>query len=165
MVIISDPKELSIPTIPFDFNNPPVDPVALAEKLAKVMKENLGLGLAANQIGIGLSVFAMNSHPEVFVCFNPKIVHLSEEQILLEEGCLSFKNLIVPIKRSKEIRVRFQTPNGETLTKTFNGMSARVFQHEISHLEGKLFYNEANKYHRDKAFRNKIKLDKGNKNI
>jgi peptide deformylase len=43
-------------------------------------------------------------------------------------------------------------------------MTARICQHEIGHLEGKLFYNEANRYHREKAFRDKIKLDKRNKN-
>ena len=72
-------------------------------------------------------------------------------EISLEEGCLSFPGLIVKVKRPQHIRVRFQTPNGDTITKQFTGMSARVFQHEIDHLNGVLYFNRANRYHRDVA--------------
>jgi peptide deformylase len=64
---------------------------------------------------------------------------------------LTFPGLTVKIKRPQHIRVRFQTPNGDTLTKQFTGMTARIFQHEIDHLDGIVFYNRANRVHRDTA--------------
>ena len=74
-------------------------------------------------------------------------------QIVLDEGCLTYPGLYVKIKRPQHVRVRFQTPNGETLTKQFTGMTARIFQHELDHLDGIVFYNKANRYHREQAMR------------
>jgi len=112
-----------------------------------------GLGLAANQVGVPYRVFAMRGSPENFVCFNPRIVQPSAENIILEEGCLSFPGLLVKVKRPKHIRVRFQTPNGDTRTETFIGMTARIFQHELDHLDGRLYFNRANKYHKEIAMK------------
>jgi peptide deformylase len=71
--------------------------------------------------------------------------------VSLEEGCLTYPGLIVKIKRPQHVRVRFTKPNGETITKLFTGMTARIFQHELDHLDGIIFYNKANRVHRDKA--------------
>ena len=137
----------------FDFTVPAFDPIEFAQELVKTMHEHHGLGLAANQVGVQYSVFAMRGHPDNFVCYNPRIVDASSETILLEEGCLTYPGLYVKVKRPRHVKVRFQTPNSETLTQTFTGMSARIFQHELEHLEGKLFYNQANRFHRDQAFK------------
>lgn len=115
------------------------------------MYESNGIGLAANQVGVPYRIFAMRGHPENFVCFNPKLVQPSEMVISLEEGCLTYPGLLVKIKRPQHIRVRFTKPNGETITKQFTGMTARIFQHELDHLDGIIFYNKANRVHRDKA--------------
>lgn len=138
---------------PFNFMNPPFDPIEFSKDLIKFMYEKNGLGLAANQVGVPYRIFAMRSYPENFVCFNPKIVQVSEQTVTLEEGCLSYPGLLVKIKRPEFIRVRFTIPNGETMTKQFIGMTARVFQHEYDHLEGIKFYDKANKFHRDQAMR------------
>jgi peptide deformylase len=135
----------------FDFSNPPFDPIEFSQELVKFMYDRNGVGVAANQLGVPYRIFAMRAAPENFVCFNPKIVQPSEAQVVLEEGCLTFPGLYVKIKRPQHIRVRFQTPNGDTLTKQFTGMTARIFQHEIDHLDGIVFYNKANRVHRDKA--------------
>jgi peptide deformylase len=137
----------------FNFSNPPMDPFELARNLVKTMYDHNGVGLAANQVGIPYRVFAMRGSPENFVCFNPKIVQPSEMEIILEEGCLTYPGLLVKIKRPQHIRVRLTTPNGETLTKQFTGMTARIFQHELDHLNGIIFYNRANLYHRDQALK------------
>jgi peptide deformylase len=137
----------------FDFINPPFDPIEFSKDLIKFMYDNNGLGLAANQVGVSYRIFAMRGAPENFVCFNPKIVLPSSEQVILEEGCLTYPGLLVKIKRSQHIKVRFRTPNGETLTKTFTGMTARIFQHELDHLDGIEFFSRANKYHREQAFK------------
>jgi len=144
---------LTTPCEPFDFANPPGDPSELAIGLMQLMNQYNAIGLSANQVGVPFRVFVLRSHPENFACFNPKIVFQSEEKELMEEACLSFPGVNVKIKRSKSIRVRFQTPSGETVTTNFDGLTARTFQHEIDHLDGVLFFNRANKYHRDKALK------------
>ena len=137
----------------FDFTNPPVDPIEFSQKLVKFMYDNSGIGLAANQVGFPYRIFAMRGDPENFVCFNPKIISVSDEQVSFEEGCLTFPGLSVKIKRPKEIRCRFNTPNGEVMTKTFNGLTARIFQHEYDHLDGIMFFNKANRYHREQSLK------------
>lgn len=138
---------------PFDFLNPPFDPIEFSNELVKFMYESGGIGLAANQVGVPYRIFAMRGSPENFVCFNPKIVQPSEQEIALEEGCLSYPGLLVKIKRPQHVRVRFHTPNSDVMTQTFTGMTARIFQHEYDHLDGIIFYNKANRYHREKALR------------
>jgi peptide deformylase len=152
-LVKADDPILTTPCQDFDFENPPFWPVEFAKELVKFMYDNNGIGLAANQVGVPYRVFAMRGHPENFVCFNPRIVEKSEQLITLEEGCLSYPGLIVKIKRPQHIRVRYRMPNGEVDTKTFTGMSARIFQHELDHLDGKLFFDRANRYHKEQAFK------------
>lgn len=147
----------------FDFTNPPVDPIELAADLGDTMLANNGLGLAANQVGLPYRVFVMRSTDLPIVCFNPRIVDESTETVLLEEGCLSHPNLFVKIKRAKRIKVRYAEPNGNVVTQIFDGMTARVFQHELDHLDGICHLQRANRYHLEQAKKNakKIKKTKG----
>lgn len=134
----------------FDFKNPIVDPVELYTDLAETMRENEGMGLSANQIGVRTRAFVMRAE-EIIGVFNPRVVDVSSETVMLEEGCLSYPNLFVKIKRPKSIKVRFTTPDGETSTKTFTGMTARVFLHELDHLNGVAHTSRANRYHLEQA--------------
>jgi peptide deformylase len=154
----------------FDFLNPPCDPIELAKEMVKFMYDRNGIGLAANQLGLPYRVFAMRGSPENFVCFNPKVIQPSEQEVTLEETSLTFIGLAVKIKRPQHVRVRFTNPNGETVTKQFTGMTARVFQQQVDHLNGIVFYNKANRVHRDRALEkwrkgvktvNKTKVDLG----
>lgn len=147
-----DNKLLEVVMEPFDFSNPPTDPIELAKTLAESMLKNNGVGLAANQLGLPYRAFVIKSDP-IICAFNPKIVDKSEKEVYLDEGCLSFPGLVVKIKRPESIRVRFTQPNGETTTKEYHGLTARIFQHELDHLNGELFYDKAIRYHRDKAFK------------
>ena len=122
----------------FNFVNPPMNPVELTYKLCDTMLINNGVGLAANQIGIPYRVFAMRTEP-LTVCFNPIIVDRSTKETLLEEGCLTFPGFFVKVPRADIIKVRYAEPSGQVVTKKFAGMTARIFQHELDHLEGKLF--------------------------
>ena len=152
LVAANDPI-LTTPCEEFNFVFPPFDPIEFSQQLVKFMYESNGMGLAANQVGVPYRIFAMRGDPENFVCFNPKIINTSDQEIVLEEGCLTYPKLLVKVKRPQHIRVRFNTPNGDTLTKQFTGMSARIFQHEFDHIEGTVFYNKANRFHRDQALR------------
>jgi len=160
LVDSSDPI-LRTKCVPFDFNNPVVDIIEFSHAIVKLMFEHNGIGLAANQVGLGFRAFALRAVPANFVCINPRIVWKSEKQVLLEEGCLTYPNLIVKIKRPEFIRARFWLPNGEARTEKFIGMTARCFQHEVDHLDGKVFYEQANRYHREQAFKRRKKIEKG----
>jgi len=142
---------------PFDFDKPPMDPNQLARDLVQTMMHYNGLGIAAIQCNIPYRVFAMRGAPEMYVFFNPMIVDDASQIIKMEEGCLSFPGLVVDIKRPGSIRLRYTMANGETDTKLFTGMSARVIQHEIDHLDGVLFFNRANKYKRNLAMKQQAK--------
>lgn len=141
----------------FDFHNPPCDPVQLARDLTETMIANNGLGLSANQLGLPYRVFAVNSST-VLVCYNPRLVDVSEETIYLEEGCLSFPDLFVKVKRPRRIRIRYTEPNGNTVTRVFEGLTARVMQHELDHLNGIRYTDRANRIHLEQARKKKKKI-------
>jgi peptide deformylase len=154
---------LKQPTEPFDFLQPPTDPIQLAKDLYETMVVNKGLGLAAPQVGLPYRVFAMYAVPGI-VCFNPRIVDMSKETILLEEGCLSYPHVFLNVKRPRKIKVRYQEPNGEPQTKVLDGMTARCFMHELDHLNGTTFLQKANRIHVERAMRKKKFLDRMVKN-
>jgi peptide deformylase len=144
---------------PFDFSNPPIDPLDLVTDLAETMLANNGIGLSANQCGLPYRVFVMLGQ-ELIPCFNPRIVDTSNETIVLEEGCLSYPGLFVKVKRPRRIKVRFAEPNGNIVTRTFEGMTARVFQHELDHLDGINYQQRANRYHLEQAGKKKLLKNK-----
>lgn len=134
----------------FDFSNPPIDPKQLATDLAETMRSHNALGLAANQCGLPYRAFVINAD-EVIACFNPIIVDSSDQQILLDEGCLSFPQLVMRIRRPETIKVRYTQMDGETVTDQFTGMTARVFQHELSHLDGVTMFDDASYIERERG--------------
>jgi peptide deformylase len=156
-LIKDDIAHFTKPCEEFDFEGF-LDASQLARDLVDTMYHNGGLGLAANQVGLPYRVFCFRGDPANFVCFNPVIIQTGVEEIELEEGCLSFPGLIVNIKRPKNVRVRFWGPDREQHFHDWSGLTARIVLHEMDHLNGKLFYNRVTKYHRDKAFKNRGKL-------
>lgn len=126
----------------FDFSNPPIDPSDLAMKLVSKMKEMNVIGLSGRQIGYPYNVFAIEAEP-IFVCFNAKVVQPSEEQVLLEETDMNYPGIIMKVSRPRHIRCRFVGPDGDTYTKTFTGMSARVFQQQVDICNGKNIFTSA----------------------
>ncbi len=143
----------------FDFINPPTDPIQLAKDLYETMIQHKGLGLAAPQVGLPYRAFAMYAVPGI-VCFNPRVVDVSQEVIKLEEGCLSFPNLFLTLKRPRKIKVRYFEPNGNVQTKVLDGMTARCFLHELDHLDGILHIDKAHSIHLERAMRKKKNLDR-----
>lgn len=98
-----------------------------------------GVGLAAPQVGIQKRIIVMEipgNEPQYFV--NPEIIATTGSQ-QQREGCLSVPNTVLKIIRHKGVRVKFQDAFGEELIKEFSGMEAVCVQHEIDHLNGKLF--------------------------
>ena len=129
---------LNTPLDKFDFNNTEIEPKELATELLDHMRHFGGIGLSANQLGLPYRVFVMEGDPG-FVCFNPVITASDGQEVMLDEGCLSFPGLFIQKKRASVIRVRFQDPFGNVCVKKFSGMSARIFQHELEHMDGENF--------------------------
>jgi len=115
------------------------DAITLSGRLIETLKLHRAYGLAAPQCGISHRVFVMGAEEDYITAFNPEILSCSEETIHMDEGCLSFPFLVLAISRPKEINVRYQNEKGEYITKTFAGISARIFQHELDHLNGITF--------------------------
>ena len=119
----------------FDFENAPVNPNDFASTLVETCKKYSGIGLSANQCGFPYRVFVMGSGDDYIACFNPKVVSI-EGETHMAEGCLSFPLLELRITRPKKINVEYQDWNGEKHTGTFDGITARVFLHELDHMDG-----------------------------
>ena len=150
-------------TIPFDFDNPPMDPNELYDRMAATMIKHKGLGLSCNQVGLQYSMFVFGnpSEPESIVgAFNPKIVDFSSGLEYGEEGCLSFPGLFIKVKRPIEIRARITDWQKNIDTFKLTGLTARIFQHEYDHLHGVNFTARAHKVHLDQARKQKVKLDR-----
>ncbi|MSP60719.1 MAG: peptide deformylase [Myxococcales bacterium] len=116
-----------------------------AEDMTETMYASKGAGLAANQVGVAKRMFiveaaaaglAENDPPVVFI--NPVFLWLSDEKETTDEGCLSFPNVFVPIKRSLRARVRAQDAHGNEFVAEGEGLYARAMQHEHDHLINKL---------------------------
>lgn len=153
MIVKYPNASLTTPTEQFDMLNPPTNPYDLVDKMLQTMFDSKGIGLSANQLGLPYRMFVMRGDEYNFACFNPKIVSMSEQTNTLDEGCLSFPGVVVKVPRANSVRLRFQTASGGIDTKTFDGLSARVVQHEMDHLDGNLFFNRAHRYHREKALK------------
>jgi peptide deformylase len=140
LTIVKHPNPILEERMPeFDFDNPLTDPVQLEKDMIEIMLERGGIGLAANQVGIKTRMFVMGhpkyrDHAQAF--FNPVIAGITEDTLEEEEGCLSFPNIYVKIKRPRGVLVRFQNSKGETQEAEFFGTECRCFLHEFDHLEG-----------------------------
>ena len=111
--------------------------------LSRVLIDNMihheGIGISANQIGIWERAFAMVrdlENNEVMVCFNPRIVKSYAEEVEMEEGCLSYPELFLKIKRPDKIVVKYEDEDKKTHKIKLQGLASRVFQHEYDHMEG-----------------------------
>ena len=113
------------------------------QELSRILIDNMihhnGIGISANQIGIWERAFAMVrdlENNEVMVCFNPRIVKSYSEEVEMEEGCLSYPELFLKIKRPDKIVVKYEDEDKKTHKLKLQGLASRVFQHEYDHMEG-----------------------------
>ena len=114
----------------------------LVKEMEATMREASGLGLAANQIGVLQKVFVYDDGAGLGVMINPKVVKAEGEQLGVE-GCLSVPGLQGEVRRANEIVVKGVDLDGKALKVKAEGLLARIFQHELDHLNGKLFIDRA----------------------
>ncbi|MFQ5952005.1 MAG: peptide deformylase [Candidatus Omnitrophota bacterium] len=127
---------LRIKTIPVENFKTPLSETL--RTMADIMYLNNGIGLAATQVGIGTRFLIIDIGEGPISFINPEIVDRSRKKTHMEEGCLSLPGVAVNVPRPEHITVRAQDENGEAFVKNFTGLMARVMQHEIDHLNGKL---------------------------
>lgn len=110
-------------------------------EMIQLMKANNGRGLAANQVGLLKRVFVIQLEGEISptAMFNPKIINQSEELAGGEEGCLSFPNLWLDVKRPATIDAVYLDKLGKECKITLTGIDAKCFLHELDHLNGICF--------------------------
>jgi peptide deformylase len=112
--------------------------------MADIMYVNNGIGLAATQVGIGASFLVVDIGEGLRFFLNPEVVERSKEMSTMEEGCLSLPGVAVNVKRPKMVTVKARDEKGEPFVKRLDGLMARVVQHEIDHLHGKLIIDYLN---------------------
>lgn len=125
----------------------------LVLRMKKCMREAQGIGLSANQIGLNLKMFVAEvptaqNKMKFYAVFNPKIEKFGGEKISAEEGCLSIPLTYGNVDRAEKITITGQDKNGKELRIKAWGLLARVFQHEIDHLNGNLFVDRAKEVHK-----------------
>jgi peptide deformylase len=128
---------------------------AEAERMIAIMRDGLGVGLAATQLGVlrRLLVFQAghDSEPTAFV--NPEVEWVSDEVVVAEEGCLSLPRVSIDVERPLHARFSGLDVDGEPMRVEASGLEARVLQHEIDHLNGVLILDHAPRVQRKAALR------------
>lgn len=120
----------------------------LVKRMKKIMEKADGIGLAANQVGLPLRLFVAKVDKKFYAVLNPEIVKTSKEKDVVEEGCLSVPGFWGPVERAKGLTLRGLDPYGRKIEIKAKGLLARVFQHEVDHLNGILFIDKAKKIYK-----------------
>ena len=148
---------------PFDFEDPVMDPHELVAGMQAIRKEFGGVGLAANQVGIdarviviGMGSFESEGTEEFETAyFNPVVKSVMQGEIKMIEGCLSFPDLFIEIKRKQNLVMSWQDADQKQWGERFGGMVSRILQHELDHLDGVVFTQRAQHHALDKARKNR----------
>jgi peptide deformylase len=129
----------------------------LADDMVETMRAAPGVGLAAPQVGIGQRLIvvefaepvddpdAQPPTPDLYQVVNPEIITQSQDSVVGTEGCLSLPGYLGDVERSRLVTVRGFTPSGESTVIKAEGWLARIFLHEIDHLNGVLFTDRASR--------------------
>ena len=140
--------------------------IAISKQMIQTMKNGFGAGLAANQIGILKKIITVhiqdkeNNTEKLYALFNPEINEYSKDTIVMEEGCLSFPKQFAEIERPKSIQLEYTNEKNKIIREEKNGYEARILQHEIDHLSGKLFVDYLSSLKRNMLLKKVKKLKK-----
>ena len=136
----------------------------LAADMLETMYDAPGIGLAAPQVGILTRLIVLDcikekgATPRPMAMFNPEVVASSDEVSTYEEGCLSIPEQYADVTRPAEVSVRWIDTDGNVQAEDFSGLWATAVQHEIDHLEGKLFIDYLKPLKRQMITRKMVKL-------
>jgi len=124
-------------------------------RMASIMEDAIGVGLAAPQLGTlhRLFIYRVGHEAPLAVVVNPELEWRSKEKEIYEEGCLSIPGVVVDVERPIHVRVRAQDELGEPILIEASGLEARVIQHETDHLDGVLMLERTSREQRKEALR------------
>jgi peptide deformylase len=124
-------------------------------RMAGIMGDALGVGLAAPQLGISQRVLVYRVGPDapVITLVNPEVEWSGEDEEPLDEGCLSIPGIEVEVERPVHVRVRARDEHGDERLVEASGLEARVIQHEVDHLNGVLILDRTSREQRKEAIR------------
>ena len=124
-------------------------------RMASIMSDSLGVGLAAPQLGVSqrLLVYRVGPDAPLIALANPELEWSSPEEEMLEEGCLSLPGVHVDVERPVYVRVRARDDRGDERLVEASGLEARVIQHEMDHLDGVLILDRTSREQRKEAIR------------
>jgi peptide deformylase len=124
-------------------------------RMAGLMNDALGVGLAAPQLGLSqrLLVYRVGPDAPLIALVNPSVEWASDDNETLDEGCLSIPGITVDVERPVHVRVRAQDEEGEERLVEASGLEARVIQHEMDHLDGVLILDRTSRDERKRALR------------
>jgi len=126
-------------------------------RMARIMAENEGVGLAAPQLGINKRIIIADTGKSLLKLINPQILE-KEGEDLLSEGCLSLPEVFVPVNRASKIKIEGLNENKKIINLTIEGFLARIIQHEIDHLNGVLIIDYASPGRKEKIKNNLEKI-------
>lgn len=132
---------------------------SLLDQMYVLMKVTDGVGLAGNQAGLNKRLVVVEYENNVFKLINPKIIK-KEDQIVFEEGCLSFPGINIEIKRSGKVWVKALNEAGEKIDIEAEGLLAVILQHEIDHINGVVFIDRISLFRRLKLTKQLRKIKK-----
>ena len=133
------------------FNFDEVDASMLTNVMFDRMTEMGGAALSAPQVGLDMCMFVMGIDQAKIEVFNPAIVSYSKEEVLMNEGSLTFPGILVIVKRPIAVTVEYYNKNGELQQNEFKGLTARIFQHAFDHLQGTTMKDKVSKLKWDLA--------------
>ncbi len=140
------------------------DIARLADDMLETMYDAPGIGLAAPQVGVLSRLLVMDAvkeegaSPRPMVLINPEILWSSEDRSVYDEGCLSIPEHYAEVERPAEVRIRWTGLDGKLAEEHFKGLWATCVQHEIDHLDGKLFIDYLKPLRRQMITRKMAKL-------
>jgi peptide deformylase len=125
------------------------------DRMARLMDDAIGLGLAATQLGVmhRVLVYRVGFDAPLVPVVNPRLEWSSDQQEEAEEGCLSLPGVAIDVERPLHVRIRAQDQSGEEILIEASGLEARVLQHEMDHLDGILILDRTSKEQRKEALR------------
>ena len=137
--------------------------VGIGKKMLTIMKENSGIGLAANQVGINLNIIVV-SIPETQwidkIIINPKLKSIDKINHTIKEGCLSLPGIYYEVERPKNIEITYFNEFGNKKIEMVDGLISSCLQHECDHLNGIMFPERLSKFKKERLFDKYKKINK-----
>lgn len=161
MELVKAPSEwLDKVVAPFDFAT--LDAEDIGARMVALMREHSGLGMSANQVAIDAQIFVMRpillEDKTPLVIINPEVTYASQETELMVEGCLSYPDLFLHVKRPKHIVAKYLDTQQKECTIELYDIDARCFLHEFDHLNGIKFTDRVGKLKLDRALKKQKKI-------